>query len=268
MASWKKDPSGLGPRLGSGTGRDPQVDGACQYVVLPSELACWPAVKEMLSELQGRLINENITDQETAWFFHVIYSAVQREESPLVRSEAKAAKSASAATKRKPGTAAGQQSSEQSVRVEVQRLRSELQACVKKKPGQSCVWAGLLKYVKELSKDDADGFMYNLLPRVIEMALGIEESAPQGGLRLSHQQAGEETKLSRQFVCSVVACCFLCLFPERKRWNRSKLNTFNFTTFFKHLPSPPQVGKLECILCYFECVVKRGMEMSGDIVLS
>ena len=48
--------------------------------------------------------------------------------------------------------------------------------------------------------------------------------------------SGGDTELSRQFVCSVVACFFLCIFPERARDGKSRLNGINFTTFFKHLP--------------------------------
>ena len=44
------------------------------------------------------------------------------------------------------------------------------------------------------------------------------------------------TVLSRQFIASILACSFLCLFPERFRDRTSKLNIINFTNFFKHLP--------------------------------
>ena len=46
---------------GSGSEGRPSV-----CVVLPSDLACWPVVKELLLELQGRLINESISDQVIA----------------------------------------------------------------------------------------------------------------------------------------------------------------------------------------------------------
>ena len=56
MATHRREP--LRPGMAQGSDLRPE-----EYVVLPSDLDCWPVVKEMLSELQGRLINENISDQ-------------------------------------------------------------------------------------------------------------------------------------------------------------------------------------------------------------
>lgn len=48
--------------------------------------------------------------------------------------------------------------------------------------------------------------------------------------------SGGTTVLTRQFVASILACSFLCLFPERTHDRASKLNSINFTHFFKLLP--------------------------------
>ncbi|CAL1545341.1 unnamed protein product [Lymnaea stagnalis] len=148
------------------------------------------------------------------------------------------------------------------------RLKSQIQSNVKKKLEPNCVWYGMLKYLKSISKADKEHFLYFLLPNIIKMALRIEDSRPKEGLFFSRKQNGGSTALSRQFVCSVVACFFLCLFPERVRETTSDMNIVNFTTFFKHLQLPSQVSKLRCILHYFECVVERGMTITGSIVFT
>ncbi|GFO00486.1 poly(ADP-ribose) glycohydrolase [Plakobranchus ocellatus] len=224
------------------------------FVLLPSDLQCWPVVKEFLLELQGRLINENISAQEMSWYMQVVYNTIQNENcGPVLRRA-----SASLSCKSGGGSAPS----------DAHKMRAQLQASVRKRPGINCVWYGMLKYLKEIPKDEADAFLFNTLPRILEMALGIEECQPKEGLALSEQQIGGTTELSRQFVSSVVACLFLCLFPERKRDKASRLNVVNFTKFFKHLPIPSQVAKLQCVLCYFENVIKRGMEINGNITLS
>ncbi|GFR96954.1 hypothetical protein ElyMa_006312000 [Elysia marginata] len=163
--------------MAASTGGDPGP-GACVTVVLPSDLSCWPVVKEMLSELQGRLINENVSDQETAWYMHVIYNTIQMEESSPVHSKASVLPVVPKESGRHKQT-------------EAHRLRSQLHNTARRKPGPNCIWYGMLQFLKGLTTDEADTFLYNLLPRVIEMALGIEDCQPHDGLKLSQQQCGE-----------------------------------------------------------------------------
>ena len=115
--------------------------------------------------------------QETSCYMQVIYNTIRKEDAGPVRSD-----SVDSPTPKVPG---------KSVQAEIHRLRSQLLATARKKPGSNNVWFGMLQYLKGVTKEEADAFLYNLLPRVIEMALGIEECRPDEGLRLSQQQAGE-----------------------------------------------------------------------------
>ncbi|CAG5121265.1 unnamed protein product, partial [Candidula unifasciata] len=202
-------------------------------VSLPPDLPSWPLVKELLQDLQGRLINENISDQVTS---ETVYNTIQSE---------------------RPWSGAKDSL--------IKRFKSQIHSNAQKKLDPTCIWFGLLKYLRKVSRDERDKFLYTVLPNIIEFAVGIEDCRPEGSLQISRQQHGGSVKLSRLFVCSVVACYFLCLFPETKR-ESSTMNIINFTAFFKHLPHPSQVAKLRCVLHYFECMMERGTGVQGNIL--
>ncbi|KAK6961926.1 poly(ADP-ribose) glycohydrolase, partial [Biomphalaria glabrata] len=231
-----------------------------QEVKLPPDLPNWSLVKTLLQELQTRLNSQNITDQETGWYMQTIYTTIQSDQpvsascsnpiSRLVQSVYSSFHSRSPAPS------------------PLSRLKSQIQSNFKKKLDPECVWYGMMKYMKSVSKNEREHFLYLLLPGIIHLALEIEENRPPGGLYLSRKQNSGSTAVSRQFVCSIVAGFFLCLFPERKRETSPTFNIINFTTFFRHLQLPSQVSKLRCLLHYFECIIERGLRVQGSIVVT
>ncbi|KAH9512360.1 hypothetical protein Btru_039314 [Bulinus truncatus] len=225
-------------------------------VTLPPDLPNWYLIKNLLQELHTRLCNQNISDQETGWFMQTIYVTIQSNQ-PV------------SATCSNPISRLVQSVfSIKSPASPLSRLKSQIQSNVKKKLDPDCIWYGIIKYLKSVSKSDKEHFLYTVLPGIIDLALAIEKNRPPNGLNFSKKQNNGSTVLSRQFVCSVVACFFLCLFPERKRETKSNLNIVNFTTFFQHLQLPSQVSKLRCILHYFECIIEREMKVQGNIIVT
>ncbi|VDN18009.1 unnamed protein product, partial [Dibothriocephalus latus] len=74
---------------------------------------------------------------------------------------------------------------------------------------------------------------------------------------LAYSRAFEEFSVSipRSHVASLVACSFLCLYPNAQRQN-CLFSDVNFTYFFRGITSEStaQVAKLQAILQYFACL--------------
>ncbi|XP_059168557.1 uncharacterized protein LOC131950431 isoform X2 [Physella acuta] len=223
-----------------------------EEVKLPPDQPNWPVVKELLQDLQAQLESRNITEQETGWFMQTIYTAIQSDRSVMSTLASQLSRFVLSHTS--PGSSP------------LSRLKSQIQSNVKKKLDSNCVWFGLAKYLSSISKSDREHFLYVVLPRIIEFAIRIEEHRPKDGFPVCKQQKCKKVTLSRQFVCSVIACFFLSLFPERIR-ESSKMNIVNFTHFFKHLQIPSQVSKLKCVLHYFQCMIDR-KDVAGNIIFT
>lgn len=207
-----------------------------ERVTFPPDQLNWVLVRDMLSELQQRLFSQTINAQDAALHIQVIYDASQ----------------------------ATHQLDEHWVHSR-HEVRGQGLAGSRFKLDQSYLWFGVLKYLKKAEKEEWERFMFVILPNIIELALRVEDHLLSACLHYSKQQMGGVTVLSRQFIASILACSFLCLFPERARDRASKLNVVNFTNFFKHLPQSSQIAKLRCILHYFERVIDAGLEMAGSI---
>ncbi|KAK7480564.1 hypothetical protein BaRGS_00028140, partial [Batillaria attramentaria] len=205
-------------------------------VPFPPDLPNWGLVRDMLTELQERLLNETINAQDAALHIQVIYDASQAI-----------------------------QQLDESWLLGRHEVRGQARSGSRFKLDQSYLWYGMLKFLKKVEREESERFLFTTLPNIIELALRVEEHVAAGGLRYSHQQRGSTTVLSRQFIASILACSFLCLFPERVRDRTSKLNVVNFTNFFKHLPQSSQMAKLRCIVHYFERVIDNGLDVPGNI---
>lgn len=70
------------------------------------------------------------------------------------------------------------------------RMKSQIQSNAQKKIDDTCVWFGLLKYLRKVSREERDRFLYTVLPSIIEFAVGIEDCRPVGSLHISRQQQG------------------------------------------------------------------------------
>ncbi|KAK7090158.1 uncharacterized protein [Littorina saxatilis] len=208
-----------------------------EQVPFPHDSPNWALVRDLLSELQERLLNETINAQDAAMHVQVVYEACQ----------------------------ATQQLDERWIQRQHDTSSFSRQGAIPKLD-PSYVWFGMLKFLSmKAGREEAEKFLFTTLPNIIELALRIEEYMPPGRLSYSRQQKGGSTVLSRQFITSILACSFLCLFPERLRDRASKLNVINFTNFFKLLPQSLQVAKLRCILHYFERTMEAGLERHGSI---
>lgn len=70
------------------------------------------------------------------------------------------------------------------------RLRLQIQSNVKKKLDHNCLWFGMLKHLRKVSRAERDKFLYSTLPDIIEFALSMEDCRPEMPLLVSRQQHG------------------------------------------------------------------------------
>nr|VZI13606.1 unnamed protein product [Spirometra erinaceieuropaei] len=105
------------------------------------------------------------------------------------------------------------------------------------------------------AEEQRNFFFSSLLPKILNYAIEIENvflTTP-----LAYSRAYEEFTVSipRSHVASLIACSFLCLYPNAERQN-CLFSDVNFTYFFHGITSEStaQVAKLQAILQYFACL--------------
>ncbi|BHF57567.1 hypothetical protein SprV_0100050900 [Sparganum proliferum] len=105
------------------------------------------------------------------------------------------------------------------------------------------------------AEEQRNFFFASLLPKILNYAIEIENvflTTP-----LAYSRAYEEFAVSipRSHVASLIACSFLCLYPNAERQN-CLFSDVNFTYFFHGITSEStaQVAKLQAILQYFACL--------------
>jgi len=115
-----------------------------------------------------------------------------------------------------------------------------------------------------LSRSDARTFFHHLLPQIANLALSLpvlldnqekNHLCFQLGLRLRllHPQERGMVVLSQHTVASLLACCFLCLYPSAER-RKANLPYVNFDRLFAGVYKKSHEHKLLCLLHYFERV--------------
>ncbi|XP_041350865.1 uncharacterized protein LOC121369852 [Gigantopelta aegis] len=130
----------------------------------------------------------------------------------------------------------------------------------------SFVWYGLFEFLQcNCPVEESKCFVQSTLPKIIDLVLSVEEFIPPN-FCYSRQQQGGSTVLTRTFVARILACAFLCVFPERTKDYTTYLNRINFTAFFRNLYLPAQIAKLRMILNYFERITQKDSELTGNIV--
>ncbi|KAL5004025.1 hypothetical protein ScPMuIL_017481 [Solemya velum] len=139
-------------------------------------------------------------------------------------------------------------------------------------PFGNCLFYGLVKFLRKYaSSEEKRQFLGTILPTIIDLSLQLEHVIPRDGLKYSRQQESGSIVLRRRAVASILACSFLCLFPERgKTWKTKNetLNEISFSRFFRNLPCPSQNAKLRCILNYFNRIAVSGRCPAGSIIYS
>lgn len=134
---------------------------------------------------------------------------------------------------------------------------------------ENTTFYGFVKFLQEdASEVERLHILQSTLPKIINLALEIEKyAADVDVLQISAQQQGRELLLDRQFVGSILASAFLCLFEGRRttQYTNTNLNSINFSRFFYHLPSPSQNAKLLCFLNYFERIGNNPSSIQGNI---
>ncbi|XP_052784213.1 uncharacterized protein LOC128220022 [Mya arenaria] len=134
---------------------------------------------------------------------------------------------------------------------------------------ENCIFSGLCKFFR---KPDHVGelpkFISHTLPAIIDLAFDVEHILPPEGVAISVQQKGDQREIPRLLCWSIVACGFLCLFPNEERGFGTRLNTINFNRFFAHLPLWSQNAKLQCILHFFDRVHAEKTNASGNIIFT
>ncbi|KAL4219892.1 hypothetical protein ACF0H5_020304 [Mactra antiquata] len=142
-----------------------------------------------------------------------------------------------------------------------------LEPCVLK--WEETVFSGLVKYFnRHANQEETSQFLLVTFPSIIDLALDLEAHLPTDGIDIVEQQKGEIRELSRELCCCVVACGFLCLFPDDNRGWRTKLNQINFTKFFTFLHMPSQMAKLKCILHFIDRVTIDKKKMTGTVTFT
>ncbi|WAR27440.1 PARG1-like protein [Mya arenaria] len=125
---------------------------------------------------------------------------------------------------------------------------------------ENCIFSGLCKFFR---KPDHVGelpkFISHTLPAIIDLAFDVEHILP---------PEGDQREIPRLLCWSIVACGFLCLFPNEERGFGTRLNTINFNRFFAHLPLWSQNAKLQCILHFFDRVHAEKTNASGNIIFT
>uniref|UniRef100_A0A0X3Q0F0 Poly(ADP-ribose) glycohydrolase n=2 Tax=Schistocephalus solidus TaxID=70667 RepID=A0A0X3Q0F0_SCHSO len=117
-------------------------------------------------------------------------------------------------------------------------------------------FVGLGNYLFYHTAEEQKNFFFSsLLPKILGYASEVENiflTSP-----LTYSRAFEEFSVSipRSQVASLVACSFLCLYPNAQRQN-CLFSDVNFTYFFRGITSEStvQVAKLQAILQYFACL--------------
>lgn len=129
-----------------------------------------------------------------------------------------------------------------------------------------------------LSRPDARNFFHRLLPQIANLALSLPlllenqshdlanlfafhrkgkdpELSPEMRLRLLRKQQRGIVVLSQHMVASLLACCFLCLYPSAVR-RKENLPYVNFDRLFAGVSErgKSHEHKLMCLLHYFERV--------------
>ncbi|WAR27483.1 PARG1-like protein [Mya arenaria] len=125
---------------------------------------------------------------------------------------------------------------------------------------ENCIFSGLCKFFR---KPDHVGelpkFISHTLPAIIDLAFDVEHILP---------PEDDQREIPRLLCWSIVACGFLCLFPNEERGFGTRLNTINFNRFFAHLPLWSQNAKLQCILHFFDRVHAEKTNASGNIIFT
>lgn len=136
-------------------------------------------------------------------------------------------------------------------------------------PLNETVYIGLVNYFqKYATQDETEQFVKITFPSIIDFALEIETYLPTDGISISEQQNEGTTEISRRLCCCIIACSFLCLFPEDNRGRGTKLNIINFTDYFRHLHLPSQRAKFKCVLHYFDRVMAEKNRLTGTLIFS
>ncbi|XP_052245457.1 uncharacterized protein LOC127854454 isoform X2 [Dreissena polymorpha] len=137
------------------------------------------------------------------------------------------------------------------------------------KPWYKTLFAGLCKYFDQAAHvAELPTFLVETFPAIIDLALEIEILLPTEGISISSQQTAGRREISRPLCWSIVACAFLCLFPNEERGFQAKLGTINFNKFFHFLPMPSQCAKLQCILTFFERIKAERDRLPGCVVFA
>ncbi|KAL3847294.1 hypothetical protein ACJMK2_018213 [Sinanodonta woodiana] len=137
---------------------------------------------------------------------------------------------------------------------------------VENSSGNSIMY-GLMRFLsKHASMEERELFLKSTFPGVIDLALKIKDLIQPDGVDCSIQQQEKSIVLNRQQIASILACGFLCLFPDKDRGRGQKLDTVNFTQFLTLLSSQSQIAKLRCILNYFERVLQQWNNLTGNVI--
>ena len=119
-------------------------------------------------------------------------------------------------------------------------------------PLEDTPFGGLHEFFKEYSdEEEIDRFLKVIMPSIAILALDIRKNTPVGGVKYSTRNQFKCTPFNRKFIASMLACGFLCMFPEE--FKPESATGINFDWFFDVLHEvQEQHEKLRCILHYFD----------------
>ncbi|XP_067669039.1 serine-rich adhesin for platelets-like [Haliotis asinina] len=205
--------------------------------IFPSDLPNWQEVKVLVNELKENCLSEAFDAEDIVRHVQLIY--VTNHDTGLYDG--------------------GLPNSSNSLLNQTRSKRDK-----RSKIDQSYLWFGVWKFLRKATEEENDKFLYTVIPGICDLVLESEGLVP-SDFTFSEQQKCSTSVLSKRCAAAILACSFLCLFPERERSRWAKLNVINFTNFFKHLPMSSQNAKMRCILNYFERVTEPGVALSGSI---
>ncbi|XP_071086187.1 serine-rich adhesin for platelets-like [Haliotis cracherodii] len=205
--------------------------------IFPFDLPNWQEVKVLLNELKENCLSEAFDAEDIVRHVQLVY--VTNHDTVLYDG--------------------GLQNSSNSL---VNKTRSKRDK--RSKIDQSCIWFGVWKFIKKATEEENDKFLFTVIPGICDLVIESEKLIP-SDFTFSEQQKCGSSILSKRCVAAILACSFLCLFPERERSRWTKLNVINFTNFFKQLPMSSQNAKMRCILNYFERVTEPGIALTGNV---
>ncbi|GAB1600502.1 uncharacterized protein LOC115214898 isoform X1 [Argonauta hians] len=212
-------------------------------VIFPCDLPHWNIVSQQLLQLQFYCQSSGATPQGLAQLHQQIFLQI-RSKCP-------------------PTTFAYHEGNNNNNNKNRSSQHKELSTVVDNQP---CVYQGLVIFLEQVASiDEKDCFLHFIFPAVIDMACNIKDLIPHEGIPLCRKQCTQSIAVSRNLMSAIIACAFLCLFPERKKEKTSRLNSINFSNFFHYLPLQSQCAKLRCILHYFRRVASTGQYLKGEI---